>query len=103
MVYLEYEKTTKQVVQIHEVIPTVERNYDYVKSDTFVLGDEFEKNIFINEINEEKEVVSFAVIRNNPNAQRLLRENAELKIENETMSNYLLDVDFRLVLIELDI
>lgn len=85
MVYLEYHKETKQVVEIHEAAPTVSSDYDFAKSDQFVIGDEFEWTIWINEIDEYKSLVSHSAIRNNPNAKRLLQENEQLKHENQLL------------------
>ena len=79
MVYLEYDDITKQVIEIHESLPSTTM---YAVSPYFNLGDEFELTIWINEVDENKNVLSHTAIRNNPNAQRLLRENAELKQEN---------------------
>lgn len=82
MLYLEYETKTKQVVQIHEQEPTVPAGYDFALTDQFAAGDEFEWTIWINEVDESKNLQSYSAIRNNPNAQRLLRENDQLKQEN---------------------
>lgn len=79
MVFLEYEISTKQVVEIHSTIPDVSNAYDYAVSDNFIIGDEFELAIWINSVDENKNLTSYAAIRNNPNAQRLLRENQQLK------------------------
>jgi hypothetical protein len=99
MLYLEYETATKQVVQIHETEPT-ELNEGYAfaisvdivstddlgeevkRENPFKVGDEFEQTIWINEVDENKNVISYSAIRNNPNAKRLLQENAELKQKN---------------------
>lgn len=90
MVYLEYETATKQVVEIHEKIPTVESGYDYAISEQFTVGDEFEQAIWVNKVDENKKVISCSAIRNNPNAKRLLEENAILKSTIAQMS-----VDFQ--------
>lgn len=114
MIYLEYEVSTKQVVQIHENEPILTKNYDYAISNDFTasnnegdfqtnlfkVGDEFEQTIWINEVDENKNLLSYSAIRNNPNAARLLKENDQLKEDKEILSNYLLEVDYRLVLIE---
>lgn len=78
-VYLEYETTTKQVVEIYETIPLVSDGYDYAISEQFAVGDEFAQTIWINEVDENKNVTSFSAIRNNPQSQRLLEENEQLK------------------------
>lgn len=78
MLYLEYETTTKQVVEIHETVPTTQSGYDYALSEDFLIGDEFEKTIWINEVDENKYITSYSAIRNNPNAKRLLQENEAL-------------------------
>lgn len=80
--YLEYHKETKQVVEIHEAVPTVSTDYDYAISDQFIVGDEFEWTIWVNSVDEEKNLTSHSAIRNNPNAKRLLQENQQLKHEN---------------------
>lgn len=85
MAYLEYEANTKQVVEIHENVPTIKGNYNYAISPYFKVGDEFELTIFVNEVDEEKNLLSYSAIRNNPNADRLLRENAELKQQNQLL------------------
>lgn len=85
MFYLEYHIQTKQVVEIHELKPNVSGDYDYTTSDNFAVGDEFEWTIWINEVNEDKELVSHSAVRNNPNAKRLLQENEQLKQENQLL------------------
>ena len=87
MVYLEYHKEKKQVVEIHKNEPTVTSNYDYAVSDSYVVGDEFEWTIWINEVDEEKNIVSYSAIRNNPNAKRLLQENQTFKKENQMLKH----------------
>ncbi|MBM7577657.1 hypothetical protein JOD21_000313 [Jeotgalibacillus terrae] len=79
MVYLEYEINTKQVVEIHESEPTLLTGYDYAISEQYALGDEFEKTIWINSVDENKNLISDSAIRNNPQARRLLEENEQLK------------------------
>lgn len=81
MIYLEYHKQTKQVVEIHTDEPNASNDFDYAISDSFIVGDEFELTIWVNEVDENKYLLSYSAIRNNPNAQRLLRENVELKQE----------------------
>lgn len=85
MSYLEYHKESKQVVEIHEKEPTVSSEYDYAVSHNFEIGDEFEWTIWINSIDEDKNLTSHSAIRNNPNARRLLMENELLKHENELL------------------
>ncbi len=82
MPYLEYELSTKQVVQIHEDVPNIERGYDYAISDEFEVGDEFKHTIWINEVDEHKNVTAMSSIRNNPHARRLLEDNLKLSQEN---------------------
>lgn len=79
MVYLEYEKNTKQVVEIHKTEPITVEGYDFTSSNSFEVGDEFEWTIWINEVDENKKLISYSAIRNNPNAKRLLEENKILK------------------------
>lgn len=62
MVYLEYHKETKQVVEIHEEVPNVSTDYDFAKSDQFAVGDEFEWTIWINSVDEEKNVTSHSAM-----------------------------------------
>lgn len=81
MAYLEYELSTKQVIEIHENQPIVNEGYDCAISIAFVAGSEFEWTIWVNEVDENKNVVSYSAIRNNPNAKRLLQENDQLKVE----------------------
>lgn len=85
MSYLEYHKETKQVVEIHETVPTLSDGYDYAISDAFAVGDEFEWTIWVNEVDGEKNLTSHSAIRNNPNAKRLLQMNAQLIAENELL------------------
>lgn len=82
MSYLEYEKGTKQVIEIHTTQPDVIGNYDFALSNQFQVGDEFAYTIFINEVDENKTVKSFYAIKNNPQAQRMLADNAQLSGEN---------------------
>lgn len=79
MVYLEYDNLKKQVIQIHEEKPITSDGYSYAKSEDFKIGDEFEYTIWIDEVDEKNNLMSYSAIRNNPNAKRLLRENEELK------------------------
>lgn len=85
--YLEYHKDKKQVVEIHEDEPTLKDGYDYATSDSFNVGDEFEWTIWVNEVDEDKNLTSYSAIRNNPNAKRLLEENKDLKDENTHLRN----------------
>lgn len=87
MVYLEYETTTKQVVEIHEVEPTVANGYDYAVADNFIPGDEFEHTIWVNEVDENKNLISYSAIRNNPNAKKLLTDNTILKEQIDGLFN----------------
>lgn len=85
MYFLEYEIRSKQVVEIHAKIPTIENGYDYAISDEFITGEEFEKTIWVNEIDENKNLTSYSAIRNNPQAKRLLQENQQLIRDNEQL------------------
>lgn len=87
MVYLEYHKETRQVVEIHETSPIVTTEYDFTLSDNFTIGDEFELTIRVNQVDGDKNLTSYSAIRNNPNARRLLRENVELKEKKERLEN----------------
>lgn len=82
MPYLEYEVGTGQVVEIYAEQPPVALGYDFATSNQFAVGDEFEWTIWVNEVDENNQLLSYSAIRNNPNAQRLLRENDQLKQEN---------------------
>lgn len=97
--YLEYNEEKKQVVEIHDFEPTLTDGYNYATSDQFEVGDEFEWTIWINDVDENKNLISYSAIRNNPSAKRLLRENVELKKENfmlKAQSNVLVDrADFQ--------
>lgn len=92
MVYLEYDIRTKQVVEIHDAEPTVTTDYDFAKSEQFAVGDEFEQTIWINEVDENKNVISYSAIRNNPQAKRLLQENAELKANQAILEQAILEL-----------
>lgn len=107
MVYLEYELVTKQVVQIHDAMPTVSDGYDYaisqdktlvdnngneIVSNDFKSGDEFEQTIWINLVDENKNLLSYSAIRNNPQAKRLLQENAELKANQAILEQAILEL-----------
>lgn len=81
MFYLEYNKQTGLVVEIHAVQPNVTADYDFGISGVFKVSDEFEWTILINEVDENKNILSYSAIRNNPNAKRLLQENDQLKVE----------------------
>lgn len=89
MAYLEYEVQTKQVVEIHETLPDEKNGYAVVVTDDFKPGDEFAQTIWVNDVDEDGRLTSYSAIRNNPNAQRLLRENVELKAENQRLQNEL--------------
>ena len=106
MLYLEYDKKTKQVVQIHEALPLIGEKYSYAISrdrkeinngnevtvNTFKLGDEFEYTIWINEVDENNNIVSHSSIRINPQAKRLLEENEMLKKRIEIQEDALVDI-----------
>jgi hypothetical protein len=85
MVYLEYSLINKQVIKIHETIPELVDKYDYTITDQISVGDEFELTIWINETDNEKNLLSYSAIRNNPQAMRLLKENTQLKLENQKL------------------
>lgn len=85
MVYLEFHKEERQVVEIHEKAPSVSNDYDFALSDQFEVGDEFELTIWISEVDVEKRLISYSAIRNNLNAKRLLQENVELKSDNQQL------------------
>lgn len=101
MIYLEYHKEKKQVVEIHETEPTLSEDYDFALSDRFSPGDEFEWTIWINEIDENKNLISYSAIRNNPNAKRLLKENAKLIDDMAATIAYSVDLDFKTTMLEL--
>lgn len=100
MVYLEYHKETKQVVEIHEAEPTVSTEYDFAISNQFAVGDEFEWTIWVNSVDEEKNLTSHSAIRNNPNAKRLLQENEQLKETNNLLTSELAKVKIDLMLLK---
>lgn len=100
MVYLEYHKQTKRVVEIHESEPTVSSDYNYALSDNFAVGDEFEWTIWVNDVDEEKNLISHSAIRNNPNANRLLQENEQLKETNTLLTSELAKVKIDLMLLK---
>ncbi|MEZ7170763.1 hypothetical protein [Sporosarcina sp. OR05] len=85
MNYLEYERFSKQVVEIHETEPILAPGYGFATSAEFLPVDEFEWTIWVNDVDENKNLTSHSAIRNNPNAKRLLRENEQLKHENQLL------------------
>lgn len=101
--FLEYHTITRQVVEIHVNEPTVTDYYDYCISEQFAIGDEFEKTIWINEVDENKYLLSYSAIRNNPNAKRLLEENQQLKADVADTIAYSVDLDFKVTMLELEL
>lgn len=89
MVYLEYHIESKQVVEIHQNEPLTTEGYNYGVSKEFAVGDEFEQTIWVNSVDENKNVTSYSAIRNNPKAARLLKENEQLKAENTQLKSEL--------------
>ncbi|WP_342510609.1 hypothetical protein MKY34_19580 [Sporosarcina sp. FSL K6-1522] len=100
MAYLEYQKQTKQVVEIHESEPTVSSDYDYAVSENFTVSDEFEWTIWVNGVDVDKNLTSHSAIRNNPNAKRLLQENEQLKATNTLLTSELAKVKIDLMLMK---
>lgn len=100
MVYLEYHKETKQVIEIHNIQPTLSSDYDFALSEKFVVGNEFELTIWINEVDENKNLISYSAIRNNPNAKRLLEENKQFKETNMLLTSELAKVKIDLMLLK---
>lgn len=93
MVYVEYDRKTKQVIEIHAEMPSaINEGYEIAKTDSFTVGDEFEQVIWINKVDGNKNVLSYSSIRNNPNAQRLLRENVDLKQKNKELTAAAIDL-----------
>jgi hypothetical protein len=88
MVYLEYHLETKQVVGIFDSIPANQAGYDYVKTEAFKVGDEFQITIIIQSVDTEKNLISYSAVKNNPQAKKLLKENEQLKTE---LGNVLLE------------
>lgn len=94
MVHLEYDSLTRQVIEIHETEPT---DTLFCVSNSFQVGDEFELTIWVNEIGEEKELLSHSAIRNNPNAKRLLRDNALLKTKTTQQEEQIAEKDRQII------
>jgi hypothetical protein len=102
MVYLEYHLETKQVVGIFDSIPANQAGYDYVKTDAFKVGDEFEVTINVQSVDTDKNLISYSAIKNNPQAKKLLKENEQLKTKTSQLEqeNAQLKTDIGNVLLE---
>ena len=79
MVYLKYYLESKIVVEISENDIAEEQGYAIAQSDNFEVGDEFEKTIYINEVDQEGIVASSTSIRNTARMKDVLTENNELR------------------------
>jgi hypothetical protein len=99
--YLIYELNTKQVVEIVDLEPITQQDYDYCISSEFETGNEFELTIWINCVDKNKNLVSYSAIRNNPNAKRLLEENKQLKTDVADTIAYSVELDFKVTMLEL--
>jgi len=99
--YLEYVNATGYVVSIHEHMPKILLHGHRIgKTPYFKPNDEFEYYISVNEVDENGFITSHSTIRQAPSAKLLLEKNAELLISNAVLSNYILDMDFRLIMLE---
>ncbi|MBM7631088.1 hypothetical protein [Geomicrobium sediminis] len=77
--YLVYHLESGLVIEIRETEPVHQTGYSYALSDQHKPGDEFEFSIWVIRVNHNKILVSHTSIRNNPQAERLLRESVEIK------------------------
>jgi hypothetical protein len=78
--YVEYHATTGEVIQIHEKPTSPRPNYYIAVSEQLTAGMEIEHSIKVLEVEDDNNtIVSYSAVRNNPNAQRLLKENEELQ------------------------
>ncbi|WP_088005592.1 DUF4376 domain-containing protein [Indiicoccus explosivorum] len=85
LTYLEYHKDARHVIQIHDTeVAARSGNYLIAKSEVpeHVPGYEYEHTITVHVVNNEGIVTESSSIRNNPQAARLLEENAALKRMN---------------------
>ncbi|MBM7633817.1 hypothetical protein [Geomicrobium sediminis] len=94
MVYLKYHDDKRQVVSTYDSLPDPQEGYSIAQSDSFNVGDEFEYTIWVNSVDDDGVLMSFTAIRNNPQAKRLLLENQDLKVINETLKIEVADLWF---------
>jgi hypothetical protein len=96
MIYLEYEKNTKYVIEIHEVEPTNIISENLIcKTNKFNIGDEFQYLIIVNEVDENGFAVSISAIQQARSYSLILKENEQLKkrlLESENAIVTLMDL-----------
>ncbi|MBE0340541.1 hypothetical protein E4V51_04145 [Paenibacillus sp. 28ISP30-2] len=81
--FVQYHKETGNVVAITTAEPTAPEGYAVAKSEKYKPGDEFIYTITVKAVNSEIGVIdSDYSVLNNPQAARLLIDNAALKAEN---------------------
>lgn len=94
--YLIYQLSDGLVVETTETSKTPPNGCGIVYSTAHKLGDEFEFTIHIEAIDDDGNIVYMNAVRNNPQASRLLTENAQLKQENALLAFELLNTQIRL-------
>lgn len=93
MVYLEYEKESRYVVEIHEETPnTVPMENDYAISNEFSVGDEFKYLIIVNSVDENRTATSVSSIQQARTYSVILKENKGLKQRQEATDNAVLQL-----------
>ena len=92
MVYLKYHEDTEIVVKISENEIANEQGYKVAKSYQFVEGDEFDKTIYVNEVDEIGEIATYTAVRNTERMKDILVENVNLKNRIKTTELALLDL-----------
>ena len=83
MVFIKYHLESGQVVLISLEEFEAEEGYGIAKSHEFSEGDEFDKTIYINTIDGEGNVTSFATIKNTSAVKKILIENDQLRRRQE--------------------
>lgn len=86
MVYLEFEKDTKLVVQIHENYPNkVREGHEIATSKDFEIGMELEYVITVDTINQDGRVIASSTTKQTVPAYQLLNKVEELQSENNEL------------------
>lgn len=96
MVFLEYEKDTKYVIEIHETEPSsIADGCAIAQSDQFAVGDEFEYLIKVNSVDGNGTVTSYSSVRQARSYSRILQESKQLQEWQEEQDDILMDLLFR--------
>lgn len=101
LVYLEYRLSDGVVEKTHETEPQPKEGYGLAKTTGFTMGDEIKNFIVVNSVDEEGNLTSCSYIKEPASGEYLRKENLKLREENLDLIEMQIDMDFRLLSLEI--